>query len=81
MIEIYITNIENEVQANVVLKSILKLHPDLIINFDLNETNIPFPCGHTILKVEGHILNPERILQLVNDLGYLCEILEDKICK
>lgn len=81
MIEIYITNIENEVQANVVLNSILKLHPDLIINFDLNETNIPFPCGHTILKVEGHIFNPERILQLVNDLGYLCEILEDKICK
>ncbi len=49
------------------------------INFDLNETDFSFPCGHTILRVEGTKVNSENILKQIGKLGFKCDVLEDKI--
>ncbi|MFV8348034.1 hypothetical protein [Flavobacterium sp. ZB4P13] len=80
MVEVFITDIQNQIQADNILKNIQKNNTDLKINFDLQETDLPFPCGHTILRIEGDDINSESILTTVKKLGFNCEILEDKIC-
>ena len=80
MIEIFITNIQDSIQADKVKTSIRNHYSDLKINLDLNETGFLFPCGHTILRVEGDKINSDEIIVIVNQLGFKCEILEDKIC-
>lgn len=80
MTEVFITNIENQNQADKVVKFILNSYSDLKINTDLNETELSFPCGHTILRIEGNNFNSDKIITSVNELGIKCQILEDKIC-
>lgn len=80
MIEVFTTNIQNEIQANHVSYMLENVFPELKINFDLNETNLPYPCGHTILRIVGNIINTEKVLSVVHKLGFRCDILEDKIC-
>lgn len=80
MTEIFITNIQNKVQANKILNSIKAENPELKVNFDLNETEKAYPCGHTVFRVEGDKINPESILARVHNSGYSCEILQDKVC-
>lgn len=80
MIEVFITNIQTQVQADRTLKSIKDSFPDFKINFDLSDNELPFPCGHTILRVEGDTLNSEKIISALNKLGLICNVLEDKIC-
>ena len=80
MTEIFITNIQNKVQANRILNSIKTENPELKVDFDFNETQKAYPCGHTILRVEGSKINVKRILTSVKNLGYSCEILQDKVC-
>lgn len=80
MIEVFITDISNKIQAEKVLNNLQKKHPDLRINYDLRETELAFPCGHTILRIEGIDVNTKAIMKIVIDLGFQSEILEDKIC-
>lgn len=81
MIEVFITDIQNKAQADKILSTIQNENADLKINFDLNETEFSFPCGHTILRVEGDKINSDKIMVAVKNKGFNCEILEDKICK
>lgn len=80
MIEIFITDIQNKIQADRILSVIQKENADLKINIDLNETTLPFPCGNTILRVEGNKISSDKIMTTIKNLGVNCEILEDKIC-
>lgn len=80
MTEVFITNIESQIQAEKSVNFIQDSFADLKINFDLNEKEFPFPCGHTILRVEGDKVNSKEIIALLDKSGYKCEILEDKIC-
>ncbi|MEA5139420.1 hypothetical protein [Arcicella rigui] len=80
MTEIFITNIQNEVQSKNILDFFKIESPELEVSFDLNETVKTYPCGHTILRVEGDTINLERILTSLGNLGYSCEILQDKVC-
>jgi hypothetical protein len=80
MTEVFITNIQNKVQANNVLSAIKIENPELKVNFDLNETEKEYPCGHTIFSVEGDKINLESVLRSVQNLGYSCEVLQDKVC-
>ena len=50
------------------------------VNFDFNETEVAFPCGHTILRMED-VVNSDEIIAIVKESGFKCEVLEDKICK
>lgn len=81
MVEVFITDIQNKIQAEQILNIIQNENADLKINYDLNETDMPFPCGHTILRVEGIPIYSDKILTSVKNQGFNCEILEDKICK
>lgn len=80
MIEVFTTDIQTKVQANKILNIIQIENTDLKINFDLNETELPFPCGHTISRIEGTKINSDKILATVQNQGFKCEILEDKVC-
>lgn len=80
MVEVFITDIQNAIQAERILNTIQTENTFLKINFDLNETNLFFPCGHTILRIEGNKINSDKIMQMVRNQGFNCEILEDKIC-
>ena len=79
MIEVFITDIKNECDIKSVLKPLGIHFPNLKVSYDLNETNMPFPCGHTILRVESATIYPEKIISLVQKSGFQCEVLEDKI--
>lgn len=80
MVEIFITNIQNKIQANNILSLIKNEKSELNVSFDFNETKKAYPCGHTILIIEGSKINLESILTSVRNSGYSCEILQDKIC-
>jgi hypothetical protein len=80
MVEVFITDIQNEIQAENISRTIILHNLELKINFDLNETNFPFPCGHTILRIEGNTINSDIIMETVRSYGFNCKILEDTIC-
>ena len=81
MIEVFITDIPNKTQAGRVSSRILVENTDLKVNFDFNGTDLAFPCGHTILRMEGDVVNSYEIIAVVNESGFKCAVLEDKICK
>lgn len=64
-----------------IVKTLKEYYPELEIDVELNDSELPFPCGHSILRVEGASINSENIIAIVNQSGLLCEILEDKVCK
>lgn len=80
MVEVFITDIQSKIQAESVLYAIRNNNPGLKINLDFNETDLDFPCGHTLLRVEGENINSENILTTTTEMGFRCAILEDKIC-
>lgn len=55
--------------------------PSLKIHFDLNETNLPYPCGHTVLRVEGTGAHLNQIKSTLLLHGVKSEEMEDKICR
>ena len=80
MTEVFITDIKTKTQAEKTLSSMNNGFPNLKINFDLNETQKVFPCGHTIFRVESNTVNSNEIILKFKKLGFNCEILENKIC-
>ena len=72
MIEVFIPDISSKIKSETA---------DLKINIDFNETDLSFPCGHKILRVEGDVTNSDKTVATVNQLGLKTEVLEDKICK
>lgn len=62
MIEVFITDIQNKAQSDRILSTIQIKNADLKINFDLNETELPFACGRTILRVKGNKINSENYI-------------------
>ncbi len=80
MIEVFTTDIQNAIQAERISNTIQTENTVLKINFDLNETDLSFLCGHTILRIEGNKINSDKIMETIRNQGFNCEILEDKIC-
>jgi len=80
MIEVFTTNIQTKTQAKYILKTLKKSFPKLKINFDINESQLSYPCEHSILRVEDSRINSENIMSIIKHSGFLCDILEDKIC-
>ena len=80
MTEIFITNIQNTVEANNILHLLKTENPELNVNFDFAENEKKYPCGHTILRVEGEQITSKNILRTMHNAGFKCDILEDNIC-
>jgi hypothetical protein len=68
-VEVFKTNIQNSRQATLILKILGQLFPRCRINFDLSDCD-------KILRVEGTIASPEKIIEVVTTNGYRCEVLE-----
>lgn len=66
------------------LKEILQFlennNPNLKINFDQEDFKEPYPCEHSILRVEGELIDTNSISQQLKGKGFKSEILQDKIC-
>jgi hypothetical protein len=70
-VEIYKTNVQEAIEASVILKMLLEHFSNYKINFDLSN------CDR-ILRVEGAIINIEKISFLVNNKNYECELIPDQ---
>lgn len=81
MLEVFTTNIQDQIQSDRVLNTLQNKFPLLKINFDLDDSENATPFCHSILRVEGATINPEKIISVVIQSGFMCNILEDKICK
>ncbi|HMG67438.1 MAG TPA: hypothetical protein VK588_07125 [Chitinophagaceae bacterium] len=69
MMEIFRTNVEEIAEAKRVISVLLEHFPDNKINFDLHDCD-------KILRVEGKNFMPEKIMTLVIENGFTCNILE-----
>lgn len=77
MVEVYVTNIEEVDQARRLVKNLGLIFPDLRFAYDMNETSLPFPAGHTVIRVEGAVFDAELILALIRDAEFKCEIMDE----
>lgn len=80
MVEVFITDVKSENLSKEILQFLKIEYPNLNINFDLEDFNQPYPCGHSILRFEGKFINTNAISLQLKAKGIKCKLLEDKIC-
>ncbi len=80
MVGVFITNIKSEILSKEILRFLESNYPNLKIKFDLEDFHEPYPCGHSILRIEGELIDTNSISQQLKTKGIECELLEDKIC-
>ncbi|WP_405381936.1 hypothetical protein [Maribacter sp. LLG6340-A2] len=80
MVEVLITNVKSEILATEILEFLENKHPNLRMNFDLEDFNKPYPCGHSILRIEGKSIAIHTIELQLKSKGIKCRVLEDTIC-
>ncbi|CAZ98357.1 hypothetical protein Q4603_09020 [Zobellia galactanivorans] len=81
MVEVLITNIEKISKAKRMVKLLEKEFDQLKIDYDMNETKLAYPCGHTILRIEGRHIYTKEIISTIEREGILCELIKDEICR
>ncbi len=69
LIEVFKTDVQEEVVANEMVTILLEYFPDSRINFDLKD------CDN-ILRFEGKNLVPEKVISIVKENGFNCMILD-----
>ena len=69
MIEVFKTNIQELSQATRLIALLLNHFPDTKINIDLHDCD-------KVLRVEGRNFVPARIMMLVRENGFMCNVLE-----
>lgn len=79
MIEVFIADIKKQAQVIKTVKILKQEFSELKINFDMDETGLSFPQGHTVLRVEGEHIDARGVILMVEELGFKCEIMEGNI--
>ena len=69
MVEVFKTNVRKKAQSKMLLCVLSEIFPASKINFDLSDCD-------KVLRVEGDNIEALRILVLVKEHGFACEILE-----
>jgi hypothetical protein len=69
MVEVFKTNVQEDRQAKSLVDLLLHHFPGNRINFDLDDCD-------KILRVEGHNFITEKVMVLIEEHGFACEILE-----
>jgi hypothetical protein len=69
MIEVFKTNVKKRSDAKRVVSILLQHFPASKINFDLQDCD-------KILRIEGERFIVERIMRLVKESGYQCDVLD-----
>tara|TARA_R110002049_G_C9159982_1_gene560919 strand:+ start:1632 stop:1904 length:273 start_codon:yes stop_codon:yes gene_type:complete len=80
MIEVLMTNIKSEILSTEILQFLEREHPQIKFNFDLEDFNKPYPCGHSILRIEGVSIDTSTITLQLKNKGIECAPLKDIIC-
>ena len=69
MIEVFKTNVRKKSQSERVLSVLFEEFPSCKINFDLSDRD-------KVLRVEGDNMEALRIMVLVKEYGFECEVLD-----
>jgi len=69
MVEVFKTNIQKKAQSKTLLCILSEAFPSFKINFDLSDCD-------KVLRVEGDNMEVLRIMLLVKEYGFTCEILD-----
>ena len=69
MVEVFKTNVQKKAQSQMLLCILSKAYPSFKINFDLSDCD-------KVLRVEGDNMEVLRIMILVNEYGFKCEVLD-----
>jgi hypothetical protein len=69
MVEVFKTNVQKKAQSKMLLCALSEVFPWLKINFDLSDCD-------KVLRVEGDNMESFRIMTLVKEFGFMCEILD-----
>jgi hypothetical protein len=69
MIEVFKTNVQKKAQSKMLLCVLSEAFPSFKINFDLLDCD-------KVLRVEGDNMETLRIMILIKEYGFTCEILE-----
>ncbi len=69
MIEVFKTNVVTPYDATKLLDVLLHQLPHCKVNFDLED------CDR-ILRVDGKNADPERIIEILTNYGYQCQMLD-----
>lgn len=66
--EIFKTNVDDPVLADLLVQRLLCIYPFCRINFDLEDMD-------RILRVEGEAFSSEHIIRMITEYGYSCSLL------
>ena len=69
MVEVFKTNVQKKAQSKMLLCILSEAFPSFKINFDLSD------CDN-VLRVEGDNMEALRVMILVQESGFTCEILD-----
>ena len=69
MVEVFKTNVQKKAQSKMLLCILSEAFPSFKINFDLSDCD-------KILRVEGDNMETSRIVILVKEYGFTCEVLD-----
>ena len=69
MVEVFKTNVLKKAQSKMLLCALSEAFPSFKINFDLSDHD-------KVLRVEGDKMEALRIMILVKEYGFNCEILD-----
>ena len=69
MVEVFKTNVQKKTQSKMLLRILSEAFPSFKINFDLSDCD-------KVLRVEGDNMEALRIMILVKEYGFDCEVLD-----
>ena len=69
MVEVFKTNVQKKTQSKMLLSILSEAFPSFKINFDLSDCD-------KVLRVEGDNMEALRIIMLVKEYGFNCEVLD-----
>ena len=69
MVEVFKTNVQKKTQSKMLLCILSETFPSFKINFDLSDCD-------KVLRVEGDNMEALRIMMLVKEYGFNCEVLD-----
>jgi len=69
MVEVFKTNVQKKTQCKKLLCILSEAFPSVKINFDLSDRD-------KVLRIKGENIEALRIMLLVMDHGFKCEILD-----
>ena len=68
MVEVFKTNVEEPKASEQIIQVLLEQFPSHKVNFDLEDCD-------KILRVHGQYVPVKKVIELVKEKGYECEIL------